>query len=434
MGNCCNGRSYKPPLITVPNSTHSDYKSNTEISLRHLDSIESISISTDLPLHILNIKSSEKLNKSTVLDREANETINVDYEDDMFYQSIEDPDSEYIDTMSKRSISKIRRLSTLKEDGLEGLYYSLDESYKLTSEQQRIVLGFFHQYEHETVSALSEEQLDGAITVKQKTQTGHIDVILLLSTFAVYLIDPLIFHVVQRRIRLDSILLLGLNKSRTDLILHIFSSDLLGDIWVTCKDINNLLKAFQVLHRNFTSRYIPAYTLNTLDELSHNYNTMLTTQIYSYHTPEILRITSVLCKEGLIGENILLFHRSTRITRSRGFEECVAVLTDYSLYSLKEDYEFIDKIGLQYMKMICVVDKCDRIIIQSDVTEDVLWFWNVKAADKIQEASMKLLKKKIAQEFVAKEDADEIMEYLTTPQSALLPKENTAEQVFIQKL
>lgn len=408
MGNCCNGRSYK---------YCSEERRVSESTQKYNDSIRTISISREDK----NTSKSENLNKVILVDLGANDTIQINYEDDMFFQSINEPDSEYLDTMTQRSISKVRRLSTLIEDGLEGLYYSLDDMSKLTKEQQRIVLGFFRQYEEEG-SHGSDEQLDGVVAVQQKTQSGQIDAVLLLSTHAVYILDPSVFHIVQRRIRLDNILLLGLNRSRTDLILHISSSDLMGDIWLCCKDINNLLKAFQVLSRNLTSSYIPAYTVNTTEELSNHYNSMLTTHIYSYRAPEILSITSVLCKEGLIGENILLYQKSTRITRSRGFEECIAVLTDYSLYSLRLDYEFIDKIGLQYMRGVCVVDKCDRVIIQSDVTEDMLWFWNASILDTIQEASMKLLKKKIMQEFIGKEEADEIMEYLTTPQSALLPK------------
>lgn len=406
MGNCCSGRNQ-------PNSIeNTEPSSNKHNKLKHQKTEGS---SAD---YELNIDALTELAKSKKRKQNLPKT-----NPELF--SPEQNNSDYISIDLESDLIENNQSDSDGEESCDELNYSLYQASEFTKAQQRTILGFFQNFVHEVPSDSENEQLDGFvyITIQNGKSIGK-RYILLISTYAIYCIDPDTFSTIHRRIRLDCILLIGLNQDRTHAILHITHLDLHGDLCFSSDKFQDALNAIEVLHKGIKSYYIPAYSVDSPSKLLVNFNSMPSSEIVLYHSRQNLLITEVLFNDGILGENIVFVKPSRRATKSKRFEDCIAVLTDSYLYTLDPGCKFLDKIKLSSVETAYLVDKSDRLILHSNEFENVMWFWSSHFLSILEKVVAKSKRKGIQVEYINMNQANAMMEFLTEPQSARLPKKN----------
>jgi hypothetical protein len=401
MGNCCNGRN---PRLNTENNQPTDHKPNRSKELR----TEGSSAEYDLNINALTVLA--KNNKRRKQPHKHAENL---YPNESDYISI-DLNSDLIDQHESKSDGG---------DSLEEMNYSIYQASEFTKQQQRTILGFFQNFLHEIPMDSDSESLDGFvyITLKDSKNTGK-TYILLISTYAIYCIEPDNFEQLYRRIRLDCILLIGFDKDKTHALLHITNLDLKGDLYFSSEKLSDTITAIEVLHKYIKSYYIPAYTVESPAKLLSNYNNLPSSEIVLHHTKQSLAITEIFFNDRILGENTVFVKPSRRATETRGVEDCIAVLCDNYLYTLDKSYKYLDKIHLSTFETAFLIDKCDRLILQSSEFENVMWFWSSHFLSVLEKAVTKCKRRGIQVQYITMKEANYIMPFLNEPKSATLLK------------
>ena len=401
MGNCCTGRN---PRVNTENTQPTDHKVNKSKHLR----TEGSSVEYDLNINALTV-----LAKTNKRRKQPNKPAEKLYPNESDYISI-DLNSDLFDLHESKSDGA---------DSLEEMNYSIYQASEFTKQQQRMILGFFQNFLHEIPQDSDSESLDGFvyITLKDSKNTGK-TYILLISTYAIYCIEPDNFDQLYRRIRLVCILLIGFDKDKTHALLHITHLDLKGDLYFSSEKLSDTITAIEVLHKYIKSYYVPAYTVENTAKLLSNYNNLPSSEIVLHHTKQSLAITEIFFNDGILGENTVFVKPSRRTTETRGVEDCIAVLSDNYLYTLDKSYKYLDKIHLSTFETAFLVDKCDRLILQSSEFENVMWFWSSHFLSVLEKAVTKCKRRGIQVQYINMKDAKNIMPFLNEPQSATLLK------------
>ena len=280
-----------------------------------------------------------------------------------------------------------------EESLVEELEYELCESDSLNAEDQNKIVQVLDSFKTEIPTG-EQEFFEGFTKVKVKISEEVINErIFFVSNFAIYLLKSTDLSFVYRRIHLENIQVVLLDNSLKSIIFHMVNNEILGDLWITSKDIEDIHNCIQTMFRFLTHRYIPVHTYPT-SLLPSKYNNLPMTFIQSLMEESNLRATNIIIQEGKIGE-IIIFNLKTKSSIKGDFLDCIIVLTNLALYSLNLDYGFISRLDLKLINQIQVNEKIDKILIQKNSNEEYLYTLGSKFLTLLEKSIMEITNQRV---------------------------------------
>lgn len=291
---------------------------------------------------------------------------------------------------SPAAIHQVPHSSSLKIDVNESLIqeleYDLQEVDDLTQSEQQDIIKVFNIYKNE-LPLNEEEFFEGFSQIKVKTSDSPPeDQVLLLSNYALYTLKPNDFSCVHRRVNLKCIQVILLESSLDSCIVHTAKSDLLGDLWIYSRQLEDIHNCIQTLFRFLTQRFVPvrSFPENQLENL---FNSVPGTLLQSLLEDDYLKANNVIVAEGKVGENIVL-RQKCHCLNNGGIVTCIAVLSSKALYCLGDDFRFVSRLGLEGVKGVQVNEKLDKLVIEKSSGGVELWLLGSKFLTELEKSIM----------------------------------------------
>ena len=359
---CCTGRINLPKTfgensVPVDNRFEVDYsEDSSHNNSRYFDSI--------LSLNHKEVQSSPNhMNQSVHIDHGTSFGINDSTDKQNLSQILNPQDtSKYEDTIVEPE----------QESDFE---YDIDTASQLPTSLRNNIVNLFSKH------GIQEECMDGFLDVIEYFQDGsNLYKTLVISTEAVYVVDPDEFAVVDRRIPLQKMLLMCITPGRDFLGLKIQGED---DFVGYSGRMEDLVKAIQSVYNSKLDNYLPTVTVPTLESFfkSHNNSATVKSLFYSETSLESQR---VICRHGVIGESILHFGRGQKVI-DNSIDMRYILLTDRAYYSLHSTYRLEKRLDLS--KILEVIwDKPRQTIVIQSVSSTELWKLPQSYIDNVKEA------------------------------------------------
>lgn len=291
----------------------------------------------------------------------------------------------------------------------EALYFSLQTVEIFTKYQQNLILKLFSAFSNDIAIDEEEEVLEGVITVDKHTDSySTLEMHILVTNYSLYVVTPEDL-LLDRRVKLTDITLMGLTKNYSSCIFHIDKSDVNGDLWINAGNVAEVTKAVQVLYKIRTEHYIPFYSEATENALNRRFNSISLSFLQTFKTREMVAVTDLLCKEGSLGENVIYIKRTQRITDLEGTQEIVALLTEKALYALTPDYTVIDKTYVQYIVSVHAVEGNNKLVIRAESGESHIWHLPASFLEKLERAISQVRKNKLKVESITDNRAESML-------------------------
>ena len=272
----------------------------------------------------------------------------------------------------------------MKESFIEELEYDLIEAVDLSQQDQNSILKLFTQFSNE-IPPGDEELYEGYIVARvHESETYSEERALVVSTHAVYILKENDLSYMHRRLRLENILIVILEARLGEMIVHVSSNELLGDLWIASKQIEDLHNCLQTMFKYLNKRYIPTQTLQ--DKLFRDkFNKVPQAMLQSLLSEENLQANNVIVQEGKIGENVL-FNKKAKWVDGGEIKDCRAVLTSKALYCLGVEFEFLSRMDLKLVKGARINENVDKVVIEKSNGEEILWFLSSKFVTELEKA------------------------------------------------
>ena len=300
----------------------------------------------------------------------------------------------------------------MNESLIEELEYDLTDAGDLSEIDQKCVLKVFSLFANE-VPQNDEEIFEAFSIVKvHDSETYAEEKALLISNYALYVLRKEDLNYVYRRIRLENIQLIILENSLNSMIVHMATSELLGDLWLDSRQIEDIHNCIQTMFKYLTRRYLPVLSYSD-KQIRGKFNKTAQSSIVFVLDQENLQANNVVIQEGKIGENIL-FNKKAKTIESGTLKDCRAVLTSKAVYCLGNEFEFLYRLDLKLIKSLRVTEKMDKVVLEKSNGEELLWFLNSKFVTEIEKAIMGSRKERIP--IVKKENINEADFISKTPQ------------------
>jgi hypothetical protein len=291
----------------------------------------------------------------------------------------------------------------------EALYFSLQTVEIFTKYQQNLILKLFSAFSNDIPIDEEEEVLEGVITVDKHTDSySTLEMHVLVTNYSLYVVTPENL-LLDRRVKLTDITIMGLTKNYSSCIFHVDKSDVNGDLWLNAGNVAEVTKAVQVLYKLRTEHYIPFYSDATENALNRRFNNISLSFLQTFKTREMVAVTDLLCKEGSLGENVLYIKRTQRITDLEGTQEIVALLTEKALYALTQDYTVIDKTYVQYIVSVHAVEGNSKLVIRTESGESHIWHLPASFLEKLERAISQVRKNKLKVESITENRAETML-------------------------
>lgn len=290
----------------------------------------------------------------------------------------------------------------------EALYYSLETVKIFNAYQRSIILKLFSTFSNDIPLDSEEEALEGVVTVDKNIHSYSTEMHILVTNYSLYLVTPEDL-LLDRRLKITDITLLGLTKDYSSIIFHTSNQDVNGDLRVNSGNASNLAKAVQALYKHRTRHYIPFYSEPTENALNRRFNNINLNFLQTFQTKEMVAVIDLLCKEGSLGENVLYIKRCSRVKDLEGKQEILALLTEKALYALTPEYEVIDKTYVQYIVSVHVVEGNSKIVIKTENGESYLWALPDSFLEKLEKTVMIHRKNKLKVESVTENKAESML-------------------------
>ena len=263
----------------------------------------------------------------------------------------------------------------------------------MTAEDQNKIIQVLDSFKTEIPTGEQEFfEAYSKVNVKVSEEVSN-ERILFVSNFAIYLLKSSDLSFVCRRIHLENIQLALLDSSLKSMIFHMVNNEILGDLWISSKDVENIHNCIQTMFRFLTHRYIPVYSYSS-EAISSKFNNLPMTFIQGLMEESNLRANNVVVQEGKIGE-MILFNKKTKASVKGDFLDCIAVLTNSALYCLNLDYGFINRVDLKLIKQVQINERVDKILIQKNTNEEFLWVLGSKFLTLLEKSIMELTKERV---------------------------------------
>lgn len=272
-----------------------------------------------------------------------------------------------------------KREDTVAEPEMESDFeYDIDTASQLPASLRRNIVNLFSKH------GIQEECMDGFLDIIEYLPDGSNEYkTLVISSDAIYIVDPDEFVIVHRRIPVEKVLLMCITAMRDYLCLKVKGEE---DYIVYSGRMEDLVKAIMSVYNSKTNTYLPSVTLPNIDSFYKHYNnpTIIQSLFYSDTSLEAQR---VICKYGIIGETILHFGRSQKVLGSSA-ELRYILLTDRAYYSLYTTYRLEKRLELSKILQV-TWDKAKQTIIIQHTSSSELWKLPASYIDNIKEAISK---------------------------------------------
>jgi hypothetical protein len=272
-----------------------------------------------------------------------------------------------------------KRVDTVAEPEMESDFeYDIDTASQLPASLRKNIVNLFSKH------GIHEECMDGFLDIIEYLPDGSNEYkTLVISSDAIYIVDPDEFVIVHRRISIEKVLLMCITAMRDFLCLKVKGEE---DYIVYSGRMEDLVKAILSVYNSKTNVYLPAVTLPNIDSFYKNYNnpTIIQSLFYSDTSLEAQR---VICKHGIIGETILHFARSQKVLSSSA-ELRFILLTDRAYYSLYTTYRLEKRLELNKILQV-TWDKTKQTIVIQFTSFSELWKLPASYIDNIKEAIYK---------------------------------------------
>ena len=270
------------------------------------------------------------------------------------------------------------------ESLIEELEYDLMEAHELGESDCAKILQVFTLFQNDIPND-DQEAFEGFDYVKvRESETFEEERGLLFSNYALYILRKQDLNYIYRRIRLENIQILLLESNIDSMILHMVSSELLGDLWVLSNRIEDIHNCIQTMFKYITRRYIPISILSD-KHFKTKFNNFPQSFVHSLINDENLKANDVVIQEGKIGECIL-YNKKSRSILDGKLIDCVCILTTKALYCLNNSYEFIHRLEIKLIKAIRVTENMDKLVIEQTNGNEHLWFLNSKFITELEKA------------------------------------------------
>ena len=272
-----------------------------------------------------------------------------------------------------------KREETIAEPEMESDFeYDIDTASQLPASLRKNILNLF------TSHGIQEECMDGFLDIIEYLPDGSNQYkTLVISSDAIYIVDPDEFVIVHRRIPIEKVMLMCITAIRDFVCLKVKGEE---DYIVYSGRMEDLVKAILSVYNSKTNIYLPAVTLPNLDSFYKNYNnpSIIQSLFYSDTSLEAQRL---ICKHGIIGETILHFARSQKVLGSSA-ELRFILLTDRAYYSLYTTYRLEKRLELNKILQV-TWDKPKQTIVIKCTSFSELWKLPESYIDNIKEAISK---------------------------------------------
>jgi predicted XRE-type DNA-binding protein len=290
--------------------------------------------------------------------------------------------------------SKMPENLDIKDSLIEELEYNLIEAHQLTQKDQNNILHVFELYQNE-IPSTEKEQFEGFLPVTiNESSAFSSEKVLVVSNFAIYVLKKSDISYVQRRIRLENIQIILLESNLNSLIIHSVNNNLLGDLWITSSQIEDIHNCIQTMFNFLLNRYIPTFTYAS-NVFESKFNNIPKVFVLNLLEEENLKITNAVIREGKIGENVV-YNKKTQWISDNKVSDCIAVLTTKALYSFNMDYKLLLRLEIKLISSITVNETLDILIIHKNDFEEIVWFLNSKFVTEIEKAAAEVRQERLA--------------------------------------
>jgi hypothetical protein len=256
---------------------------------------------------------------------------------------------------SKATPQQFERL-TYESELSECLKYDLLIPKNLSRAQQLQILSALDQYK-EALPEDEQENVDGLAEIIEKGKSKF----LMITTHALYVLSSDNFSLVERRILLEDLELVVINKKKDQSLLLVRQDYLENLVFASGKIVDVILSVQQVNFEAF-EEYLPWAVYdnpNDLDKLSEQKN-MWPKELKSN---ENLRIFKVIIENGEFPETKVVFEKTSSDTDPLvGF----FMMTDLAIYTLGKDYSFLNRVDLMTIDKLIENKKNKMLVIYHD--------------------------------------------------------------------
>lgn len=344
MGNiCCLGRSH-PQQSRLP-----DVK--PPIKEVHSKSAKSKKKSTPKPAKVLK-QAKTLVKKQTwqeVADFQPQKTAHVVEDSSLNYSSSNSSSK----SESKRQIKTLNFMSNRSELDT-GLEYSIIQAESLTKSQQNQISSLLDRYT-DMVSDDDEEIVDGLgnITILNDKK------IILITTQALYILNPDDYSLVDKRVVLEELTLLVFNKNKEQVFIEL-KSDYLQNLIFQCDILQDILRSIQQVNYEAFAQYIPWIFDSKIEDLYDLINDKNISK-ENFYTKDRMNVFKAIVENGNVGENPLVVQKAKDKIGDDG-NEVVILITDNAVYTLDREYEFKKRVLFASVEKIDV-NKKDRFLV-----------------------------------------------------------------------
>ncbi|OMJ76412.1 hypothetical protein SteCoe_24245 [Stentor coeruleus] len=344
MGNtCCLGRSH-PQQSRLP-----DVKPSVKES--HSKSAKNKKKSTPKPAKVLK-QAKTLVKKQTwqeVADFQPQKTVHVIEDSSLNYSSSNSSSK----SEAKREIKTLNFMSNRSELNT-GLDYSIIQAESLSKSQQNQISSLLDRYA-DMVSEDDEEIVDGLgnIIILNDKKT------ILITTQALYILNPDDYSIVDKRIILEELTLLIFNKNKNQILIEL-KSEYLQNLIFQCDILQDILRSIQQVNFEAFAQYIPWIYDNKIEELYDLINEKGISKENLY-TKDKLNVFKAIAENGNIGENVLIVQKAKDKIEDYA-EEIVILISEIAVYILDGGYGFKKRVLFASVEKI-VVNKKDKFFV-----------------------------------------------------------------------
>ena len=163
------------------------------------------------------------------------------------------------------------------------LEYSLNSISHVSVNRQKQLLDLLNSFKFTVQNGYEEvdSQIEATLHLNESHST---EVMLILTTKSLYFVNPLCYTESERRLALEDILAICVDKSITSGVIHGKKTVIEGDSWVTCPKLEDLIFALQNFYFSEFGHYLPTYSTNK-NELPSKLNRLAFSMIQAYENP-----------------------------------------------------------------------------------------------------------------------------------------------------
>ena len=238
------------------------------------------------------------------------------------------------------------------------LDYNLILAEDLTKLQRNQILSALDSFSSLLV-ADEEETVDGLAPVVDKNRKY----MLMLTTQAVYLLNPEDLSLVERRVRIEHFLVLVISKKKDAFLIGVNATSS-ENLLVRSEKTVDLLKAIQQLCHESMGKYLPWLTQEDSSEL---YKLITDKNLIQRveNSEDYWAMIKVIVEHGKIGETKVFMERCSDSANGKE-KNIIFLMTEEAIYTLDKHCKFRGKVFLTKIEKMIVNRKSELVVVYEE--------------------------------------------------------------------